>query len=257
MVTLGIREAVPLSSGFRQKTVLITGAAGGIGSEIARQFAGSGARLAIIDRQQPQSELIAELRRCGAEAVLSLQCDVGEEPQVEAAYRAASLELGAPQVLINVAGQMIYKPIECLTQADWGATLAANLLGAAFFIRQAFQSMSPDGAIVNVASVHAERTTKHVAPYAAAKAALVSLTRSAALEGKSKGIRVNAILPGAVDTQMLRESPNVKAGLEVVDPGDIGQPHEIAPAALFLASSAASFITGVGLVVDGGRLAQL
>lgn len=253
----GIRETVPMSSDFRSQTALITGAAGGIGSEIARQLAGSGARLAIVDRRQPQSELLEELRRCGAEAVLPLQCDVGEEPQVEAAYRAASRELGEPRVLINVAGQMIYKPIECLSQADWRAALGANLLGAAFFIRQAFQSMAAGGSIVNVASVHAERTTKYVAPYAAAKAALVSLTRSAALEGKSKRIRVNAVLPGAVDTQMLRESPNVKSGLEVIDPDDIGQPGEIAPAVLFLASPSASFITGVGLVVDGGRLARL
>lgn len=253
----GIGESAPMSSNFRHQTVLISGAAGGIGSEIARHFAACGARLAIVDRRQPQSDLVEELRRCGAEAVLPLQCDVAEEPQVEAAYRNASLELGAPRALINVAGQMIYKPIESLTQADWGATLAANLLGAAFFIRQAFQCMPAEGAIVNVASVHAERTTQHVAPYAAAKAALVSLTRSAALEGKPKRIRVNAVLPGAVDTEMLRESPNVKSGLEVLDPEDIGQPHEIAPAVLFLASSAASFITGAGLVVDGGRLARL
>jgi len=96
-----------------------------------------------------------------------------------------------------------------------------------------------------------------VAPYAAVKAALVSLTRSASIEGKPRGIRVNAVLPGAVDTPMLWENPNVKAGVERVDPNMVGKPEDIATAIAFLASSEARFMQGAALVVDGGRLNRL
>src|SRR4051794_30543160 len=117
--------------------------------------------------------------------------------------------------------------------------------------------MKSGGAIVNVSSIHAEETTPLVASYAAAKAALLSLTRSAALEGKPKGIRVNAVLPGAVDTPMLWDNPNVKAGLEKVQKSDVARPGEIAAAIAFLASDEASFVQGASINVDGGRLVTL
>ncbi|RZM36196.1 MAG: SDR family oxidoreductase, partial [Sphingomonas sp.] len=121
----------------------------------------------------------------------------------------------------------------------------------------ALRRMKPGGCVVNIASVHAQRTSPLVAPYAAAKAALVSLTRSAAIEGKPLGIRVNAVLPGAIDTPMLHASPNIRSGAEVVDPADLGQPDDIAAVALFLASSGARFVTGEGIVADGGRMGRL
>jgi NAD(P)-dependent dehydrogenase (short-subunit alcohol dehydrogenase family) len=117
--------------------------------------------------------------------------------------------------------------------------------------------MKPGGCVINIASVHARRTSPLVAPYAAAKAALVSFTRSAAIEGKPLGVRVNAILPGAIDTAMLRDSPNIRSGAEVVDPADLGQPEDIAALAVFLASDAARFITGEDIVADGGRMGRL
>jgi NAD(P)-dependent dehydrogenase (short-subunit alcohol dehydrogenase family) len=117
--------------------------------------------------------------------------------------------------------------------------------------------MKPGGTIVNVASIHALETEPMVAPYAAAKAALVSLTRSAALEARARGIRVNAVLPGAVDTPMLWDNPNVKAGIEVIDRSDVGAPADIAAAIAFLASDDAKFVQGSMLVVDGGRLDRL
>jgi NAD(P)-dependent dehydrogenase (short-subunit alcohol dehydrogenase family) len=100
-------------------------------------------------------------------------------------------------------------------------------------------------------------TTPLVAPYAAAKAAMLSLTRSAAIEGRERGIRANALLPGAVDTPMLWENPNIKSGAEKIDPADVGKPEDIAAAAAFLASDEARFVTGAALAVDGGRLARL
>jgi NAD(P)-dependent dehydrogenase (short-subunit alcohol dehydrogenase family) len=118
-------------------------------------------------------------------------------------------------------------------------------------------SMHKGGAIVNVSSIHAERTEPLVAPYAAAKAALVSLTRSAALEAAAKQIRVNAILPGAVDTPMLWNNPDVKSGIEHINKSDVDKPEDLAAAIAFLVSNDAHFIQGAALRVDGGRLARL
>ncbi len=117
--------------------------------------------------------------------------------------------------------------------------------------------MKPGGAIVNVSSIHAIETEPMVAPYAAAKAAVLSLTRSAAIEGKPKGIRVNAILPGAIDTPMLWDNPNVKSGIEKINKDDVGKPEDIANAIAYLSSDEACFIQGAMLRVDGGRLDHL
>jgi NAD(P)-dependent dehydrogenase (short-subunit alcohol dehydrogenase family) len=117
--------------------------------------------------------------------------------------------------------------------------------------------MKNGGVIVNVSSVHAVETTPLVASYAAAKAALVSLSRSASLEGKSLGIRVNAILPGAVDTPMLWENPNIKSGVETINLTDVGKPEDIAAAIAYLASDDAKFVDGAAMRVDGGRLSRL
>jgi len=135
--------------------------------------------------------------------------------------------------------------------------MRVDLFGAFWFIKQAFLCCGPGAAIVNVASIHAVETTALVSAYAAAKAALVSLTRSAAIEGRPKGIRVNAVLPGAIETPMLRANPQVKSGVEQLAPGDVGQPEDVARAIAYLASDDAAFVTGTGLLVDGGRLATL
>jgi NAD(P)-dependent dehydrogenase (short-subunit alcohol dehydrogenase family) len=110
---------------------------------------------------------------------------------------------------------------------------------------------------VNVSSVHAVQTSPLAAPYAAAKAGLCSLTRTASIEGKPKGIRVNAILPGAVDTPMLWDNPNIKSGAEKIDKADVGAPEDLAAAVAFLLSDDAAFMTGASMAVDGGRLAKL
>jgi NAD(P)-dependent dehydrogenase (short-subunit alcohol dehydrogenase family) len=164
---------------------------------------------------------------------------------------------GSVDVIVNNAGVMTFKALTDLTLDDWRRVLGVDLLGAFFFVREAFRHMKRGGSIVNVASIHAIETEPMVAPYAAAKAALVSLTRSAALEGKPRGIRVNAVLPGAVDTPMLWDNPNVKAGVEKVDPSQVGSTADVAAAVAFLASDDARFVQGAALVVDGGRLDRL
>jgi NAD(P)-dependent dehydrogenase (short-subunit alcohol dehydrogenase family) len=164
---------------------------------------------------------------------------------------------GGVHVVVNNAGLMVFKPLEENTEEDWLRVLRVDLLGAFFFTKAAFLKMKPGGAIVNVSSIHAVETTPLVTSYAAAKAALLSLTRSAAIEGKAKGIRVNAVLPGAVDTPMLWENPNIKSGLEKVDRADVGRVEDIAAAIAFLASDDAQFVDGAEIRVDGGRLGRL
>ena len=135
--------------------------------------------------------------------------------------------------------------------------LGVDLLGAFFFTKQAFLHMQAGGAIVNVSSIHAVETTPQVAPYAAAKAALLSLTRSTSLEGRPKGMRANVVLPGAIDTPMLWENPNIKSGVERMDERDVGRPEDVAALVAYLASDDARFVQGAEVRVDGGRLDRL
>lgn len=243
---------------FSDKVVLVTGAASGIGLATARRFAAEGAHVVLADRDAAALPAAsARVREQGQGQTMEAVCDVGAEHDVIAAVEAALARFGRLDVVVNNAGLMIFKPMEALSAADWMGVLQVDLLGAFFFIKQAFLHMRPGGAIVNLSSVHALETEPCVAPYAAAKAALLALTRSAALEGIPKGIRVNAILPGAIDTPMLWQNPEVKSGAERLDASDVGKPADVAAAVAFLASSDAAFIQGASLLVDGGRLCQL
>ena len=240
---------------FANKVAIVTGAARGIGAAIARRLAGEGAKVAIADLDRADAEETARL--LGPDAI-GLGCDVGDETQVEACVAAALARFGQLDVIVNNAGLMTFKSLADWTSADWMKVLRVDLIGAALFTREGFRHMGDDGgAIVNVSSIHALQTSPEAAPYAAAKAGMLSLTRTTSIEGRARGIRSNAVLPGAIDTPMLWENPNIKSGAETVDKRDVGMPEDIAAAAAFLASDDARFITGTTLVVDGGRLAKL
>jgi meso-butanediol dehydrogenase/(S,S)-butanediol dehydrogenase/diacetyl reductase len=243
---------------FSNKVVLVTGAASGIGLGAALRFSAEGASVVLVDRDAAALPAAsAKLREQGGGETMEVVCDVGVEQDVSAAVEQVLARFERLDVVVNNAGLMIFKPIEQLTGADWLHVLQVDLLGAFYFTKQAFLHMRPGGAIVNVSSVHALETEPNVAPYAAAKAAMLSLTRSAALEGIPKGIRVNAILPGAIDTPMLWTNPQVKSGAEHIDALEVGKPQDVAAAIAFLASGEAAFIQGASLLVDGGRLCQL
>jgi len=243
---------------FKDKVAIITGAASGIGLAAAKRFGSEGAQVVIADLDQKKSDDAAEqVKSAGAPGAIGVACDVSNEEAVEAAVTQTLEKFGHLDVVVNNAGLMIFKPIAEQTGDDFLKILNVDLLGAFYFTKQAFRKMKSGGAIVNVSSVHAVETEPLVSSYAAAKAALLSLTRSAALEGKPLGIRINAILPGAVDTPMLWNNPNVKAGEEKINRAEVGSPEDIAAVIAYLASDDAKFVQGAALRVDGGRLSRL
>lgn len=243
---------------FTDKVAIVTGAASGIGLATAKRLGSEGARVVIADLNPDKAAAAAqEVKAAGAPDAWGSACDVSKEDQVIATVQGAVQRWGRLDVVVNNAGLMFFKPITELTGDDWNRILSVDLIGAFYFTKQAFLQMQPGGAIVNISSIHAEETEPLVAPYAAAKAALLSLTRSSALEGKPKGIRINAILPGAVDTPMLWDNPNVKSGVEKINPADVGKPEDLAAAIAYLASDDAAFVQGAMLRVDGGRLDAL
>jgi NAD(P)-dependent dehydrogenase (short-subunit alcohol dehydrogenase family) len=244
---------------FDGRVAIVTGAAGGIGAAIAARLHGEGARLVIADLRADAAQAAAEklVSDAGGEAI-GVACDVGSEDHVETAVRAALDRFGRIDVIVNNAGLMTFKTLAEFTGDDWLKVLRVDLLGAAFFTRQGFLHFGEKGgAIVNIASVHAVETSANAAPYSAAKAALLSLTRTTSIEGRDVKIRANAVLPGAIDTPMLWDNPNVKSGAETIDKREVGTPEDVAAAVAFLASDDAKFITGTTLAVDGGRLAKL
>ena len=247
---------------FQDKVAIVTGASGGIGSAIVHRLASEGCKLTLANRDAPKAEEAKQhaINHSVAEDSdiwNAAPCNVGDEADVIAAVKGTLERFGRIDYIINNAGLMTFKPLEELTKQDWYDVLDVDLLGTFYFVKQGFLHMKPGSAIVNIASVHAVLTSPLVAPYAAAKAAACSLTRTASIEGKPKGIRVNAILPGAIDTPMLWDNPNIKSGAEKIDKADVGKPEDIAGAVAFLLSDDAAFMTGASVDVDGGRLAKL
>lgn len=244
------------------KVVLITGVAGGIGRAAAQGFADAGWRVVgVARRQAPALPGVHHL----------IDADVSN---VDASHRifteVANCE-GRIDALINNAAVQICKPLVDTTPEEWDAIMASNLRSAYLAIRNAYPLMRGNGgAIVNVSSVHALATSANIAAYAASKGALLALSRALAIELAPDGIRVNAVLPGAVDTPMLHSglTRGHRQGTDIGElmrdlgqrtvMGRVGQPEEIAQAILFLADSErSSFVTGQALVVDGGATARL
>lgn len=243
---------------FQDKVVIVTGGASGIGLAIAKRLASEGARLVLADINQANLDAaVPAVQQAGAPDVLASLCNVADESQVVGTVAATLAKFNRLDVVVNNAGLMQFRPLEELTGDDWQRVLGVDLLGTFYFTKQAFLHMKPGGTIVNVASIHAIATEALVAPYAAAKAAVLSLTRSSVIEGKPKGIRTNVVLPGAIDTPMLWNNPNVKSGVEKINPSDVGKPEDVAATVAYLASDDAAFVEGAEVRVDGGRLDHL
>jgi NAD(P)-dependent dehydrogenase (short-subunit alcohol dehydrogenase family) len=246
---------VVIEERFAGRTAIVTGGASGIGLATATLLHKEGANVVIADLPTALARHDGQ-QWTNDKRLLLFACDVTADTDIESCCLAAVRTFGSLDILVNNAGAMIFKPVAELTRTDWLQQLNVNLLGAAMFTRAALQHMKPGSAIVNVASVHVRQTSANVAAYAAAKAALDSLTRSTSIENRERGIRVNSVLPGAVDTPMFHASPNIRSGLERFDPKDVAKPEEIAVAITFLASKEASFVSGASFTIDGGRLAR-
>ncbi len=241
------------------RVALITGAAGGIGRASVDAFLGDGWRVIAVDRAAVEFP----------NEVAFHQVDLRQVEAVAALFEELRQAPGRLDVLVNNAAVQINKPIEATDITEWDEVLEINLRAAFLMAKHSLEWLSVgQGSIVNVSSVHALATSKHIAAYAASKGGLVALTRAMAIEFGERGVRVNAVVPGAVDTAMLQASSERLEGSSADEQlrglakrtplGRIGEPHEIAQAILFLADGArSSFITGQALVVDGGVTARL
>jgi 2-keto-3-deoxy-L-fuconate dehydrogenase len=247
------------------KTALVTGAGSGIGQAIALLFAAEGAQLTLVDRDETGlAETLAKITASGGAAII--QCgDVGAPGFGEAAVAACAARFGGPDVLVTAAGFSCGGTVTTTAPEDWDAVFRANVGGTFLFARAAIPLMQArgGGAIVTFASQLALAGGRGNSAYIAAKGAILSLTRTMALDYAADGIRVNAIAPGAIDTPMLRRSFARHADPEPVREASrsrhalkrFGRAEEVAQAALYLASDASSFSTGTTMVVDGGWLA--
>lgn len=248
----------------QSRSMLITGAAGGIGRATVDVFNAAGWRVIGIDRAPYGSSFPGN--------GLFIQADISNPDDMEKIFDQASSYTSCLDAMINNAARQINKPLLETSVEEWDQVMASNLRSVFLGARLAYPMLKEGGggAIVNVSSVHAIQTSANISAYAASKGGLLALTRAMAIEFAADNIRVNAILPGAVDTPMLRAGferghiagDSLHNRLENLARktvnGRIGQPEEIARSIYFLAdSSQSSFMTGQALVVDGGATARL
>ncbi|HEX7410467.1 MAG TPA: SDR family NAD(P)-dependent oxidoreductase [Candidatus Binatia bacterium] len=243
---------------FARKITVITGAATGIGAATARRFAGEGAILLLADVNEAEgTKLTEELSKAGATAQF-IRTDVRNATEVEALLQAAVDRHGALHVLFNNAGIGAYGKTADLDIETWHQVIAVDLDAVFYGIRAAIPRMKAGGGgvIVNTASISGMFGDYGLAAYNAAKAGVINLTRTAAIDYARDGIRINAVCPGPVETPLLNPILMLPTAREeyarLVPMGRVGKPEEIAAAVAFLASEDASYITGTTLVVDGG-----
>ncbi len=257
MNTPAAPDSSAISFGLAGRTCIVTGGSQGIGEACVRRFAREGAQVVIADvADGPGQALAAEL---GARYV---HCDVGVRDQVDALVAATLAAHGRIDVLVNNAG--IFKAADFLdvTEADFDAVLRVNLKGA-FLVGQAVareMAKAGGGAIINMSSVNAVLAIPSIASYNVSKGGINQLTRVMALALVDRGIRVNAVAPGTIATDLAARavltSEDAKARIMSRTPMKrLGQPSEVADAVAWLASDAASYITGEIVVIDGGRMA--
>lgn len=242
--------------------VLVTGVGGGIGSATARAFKQAGWCVAGADQRENATS---------PDLDLFMAADIAIERENRDVFDRLEARLGRLDALVNNAAIQIVKPLVDTSPDEWDAVMAINLRAVYLAIRNAHPLLRKrGGAVVNIGSVHSVATSGGIAAYATSKGGLIVLTRVAAMELAADGIRVNAVLPGAVDTSMLHAGlarggaagATPEDGMRALERrhvlGRVGRPDEIAQAVLFLADPArSSFIVGQALVVDGGATARL
>jgi len=242
------------------KCALVTGAFGGLGRHFALTLAGAGAAVGLVGRRIAEGEKLAEEIRAGGGRAHACAMDVTRPDSVQAAFDAVAAALGPVGVLVNNAGVAVTRPFLDVSEEDWASVVDVNLNGA-WRVAQAGARHMRDhghgGSIVNIASITGLRVAGAISAYVASKAGLIQLTKAMALELARHGIRVNALAPGYIETDINRDFFAGEAGqalIRRIPQRRIGRPEELDGPLLLLASDAGSYMTGSVLVADGGHL---
>lgn len=254
---------MPVTDRFRLdgQVALVTGAAAGIGRSIAKVFAEAGAAVVVTDRKQEGAAAVAEeIGKTGGKAT-GLACDVTKEAELEAAVAASMKRFGKLTILVNNAGGGGPKPFDMpMSDFEWAYQLNVFSLFRLTQLAAPHMQKAGGGAVLNISSMAGENTNIRMASYASSKAAVNHLTRNIAFDLGPMGIRVNCIAPGAIKTDALASvlTPEIeKAMLKHTPLGRLGEADDIANAALFLCSPAASWVSGQVLTVSGGGIQEL
>lgn len=256
---------------LKDQVAIVTGGASGIGAASARLFAAEGAKVALVDLDevglgQVAADIESVSEKWGGGQALTIPADVSSDRQARAGVEQVMEKWGRIDVLLTAAGASTGGTVDTIEEAAWDRTFAINVKGTYLWIHYAIAPMiaARSGAIVTIGSQLAQSSPGKNAAYIASKGAIASFTKTMAVDHAAQGIRVNALMPGVIDTPMPARSLKRYADPEAMRTfwkhrhpmGRIGRPEEVAKAALFLACEDSSFITGTLLFVDGGWTAQ-
>jgi 3-oxoacyl-[acyl-carrier protein] reductase len=241
------------------RVAIVTGASKGIGAAIARHFAEAGAAVAVnyASDKAGADRLVEQIQRDGGTAV-AIQANVSKSADVKRLFAETKAKLGAPSILVNNAGVFTFQPLEAVTEEEFHRQFDTNVLGTLLATREAVSAFNGDGgSVINLSTIASVNPVSNSVVYSSSKAAVDAITRALAIELAPKKIRVNAIAPGATETQGTKTmglTMETATAMGMVMPmGRMGQPDDIARVALFLASDQSAWLTGERISASGGQ----